>query len=250
MKRFICMLLGIFMLISLASCGAKSAGNKGGTSDSGNTAVSGQNGESAKDTDGGKGTDTSSPSGSADTLVVYFSATGSTKRVAEIIASELGADMFEITPSEPYTSADLNYNDKNSRVSREHDDPSLRATELSVTTPDGWEKYKTVYVGYPIWWGIAAWPTESFVKANDFSGKTVIPFCTSASSALGSSAELLAQSANGGDWHTGIRFSSGVSESEVVSRIADGALRAAPVGDSSGILRAAAASHKERNAVL
>ena len=153
--------------------------------------------------------------GDGDTLVVYFSATGNTEEVANQIAENLGADLFEITPADPYTSEDLNYTDSDSRVSREHDDESLRDVELTTTEVDGWENYDTVFIGYPIWWGVAAWPVDTFVKANDFKDKTVIPFCTSASSSLGQSGELLAAEANGGNWLEGHRFSSNPSSFQI-----------------------------------
>ena len=151
---------------------------------------------------------------SGKTLVVYYSASGMTKRVATAIADAAGADLYEITPVEPYTSDDLNWTDSNSRVSREHDDESLRDVVLTEITPADWDSYDTVLIGYPIWWGIAAWPVDNFVKGNDFDGKTVIPFCTSASSGLGSSGELLAEMAGTGDWQEGHRFSSGASDAD------------------------------------
>ena len=151
------------------------------------------------------------------TLVVYYSASGNTARVAEDIAEAAGADLFEIVPTEVYTSADLNWTDSSSRVSREHDDESLRDVPLTTTEVPDWESYDTVFIGYPIWWGIAAWPVDGFVKANDFSGKTVIPFATSSSSGLGQSGTLLAEMAGTGDWQEGQRFSSGVSTSDVQS---------------------------------
>ena len=147
------------------------------------------------------------------TLVVYYSATGST--IAQVAADTLGADLFEITPVEPYSSDDLNWTNDDSRVSREHNDESLRDVELTQVTPENWDSYDTVLIGYPIWWAIAAWPVDNFVKGNDFTGKTVIPFCTSASSGLGDSGYLLEQMAGTGDWQEGQRFSSGASESEV-----------------------------------
>lgn len=149
------------------------------------------------------------------TLIVYYSASGSTKAVAEKIAADTGADLFEITPVTPYTSDDLNWTNSDSRVSREHDDESLRDVELTQITPDNWDSYDTVLIGYPIWWGIAAWPVDNFVKENDFTGKTVIPFCTSASSGLGSSGSLLEEMAGTGTWQEGHRFSSGASDSDV-----------------------------------
>ena len=149
------------------------------------------------------------------TLVVYYSASGNTRRVAEAIARAMGGDLFEIVPTEVYSNADLNWTDSNSRVSREHNDESLRDVPLTTTEVADWDAYGTVFIGYPIWWGIAAWPVDNFVKANDFTGKTVIPFATSASSGMGQSGGLLAGMANGGDWQEGHRFSSGASDSDV-----------------------------------
>ena len=149
------------------------------------------------------------------TLVVYYSATGSTQRVAGYIADALGADQFELVPAQPYTSEDLNWTTPGSRVNLEHDDETLRNVELTADTVDNWADYDTVFVGYPIWWGIAAWPVNDFIKSNDFTGKTVIPFCTSASSGLGQSGELLARMAGTGDWQAGQRFSSGASQQQV-----------------------------------
>lgn len=151
------------------------------------------------------------------TLVVYFSATGNTERVAEVIAETTGGELFQLEPVEPYTDEDLNYNDENSRVSQEYADESLRDVELVADTVDDWQDVDTVYIGYPVWWGIAAWPVNTFVEANDFTGKTVIPFCTSASSGLGESGELLAEMAGTGDWQEGMRFRSSVSEEDVTA---------------------------------
>lgn len=127
------------------------------------------------------------------------------------------ADIFEITPSQPYTSADLNWNNSQSRVSREHSDATLRNVELTTTEVPNWEDYDIVFIGYPIWWGIAAWPTDSFVAANSFEGKTVIPFATSASSGMGQSGTRLASEAAGGTWKAGRRFSSRTASSEIQS---------------------------------
>lgn len=149
------------------------------------------------------------------TLVVYFSASGNTETVAGYIAKALSADIFEIVPAEPYTNEDLDWTDSDSRVSREHDDPSLRVMELTETAVDGWDSYDTVLIGYPIWWGIAAWPVDNFVRANDFTGKTVIPFCTSSSSGLGESGELLAELAGTGEWQDGQRFRGRAAESDI-----------------------------------
>ena len=149
------------------------------------------------------------------TLVVYYSASGNTERVAKDIAEAADADLFEIEPEQPYTDADLNWTDSGSRVSREHDDESLRNVPLKTTKVSDWDSYDTVIIGYPIWWGIAAWPVDNFVKENDFSGKIVIPFATSASSGMGESGTLLAEMAGTGDWQEGQRFSSGASQEMV-----------------------------------
>lgn len=151
------------------------------------------------------------------TLVVYYSATGNTENVANYIATATDGDLFELEPAEPYSDADLNWTDDNSRVVREHDDESLRDIELVADAVENWDSYDTVFIGYPIWWGIAAWPVNGFIEANDFTGKTVIPFCTSSSSGLGESGELLAEMAGTGDWQEGQRFRSGASESDVAA---------------------------------
>lgn len=153
----------------------------------------------------------------SNVLVVYFSAQGHTKEVAEKIADNLNADIFEITPANPYTEEDLDYNNDNSRVSREYEDESLRDVELETTEVPNWSDYDTVLIGYPIWWGNSAWPINSFVKTNNFTGKTVIPFCTSASSSIGQSDEELAEEAGTGNWEEGHRFSSNPSDSDIKS---------------------------------
>lgn len=149
------------------------------------------------------------------TLVVYFSATGNTEAAANYIAEATGADILALEPVEPYTDDDLDWTDENSRVVYEHDHPEDRAVELVAATVENWDECDTVFIGYPIWWGIAAWPVDTFVEANDFTGKTVIPFCTSSSSDLGDSGELLAELAGSGEWLEGMRFSSRVTAEDV-----------------------------------
>lgn len=150
------------------------------------------------------------------TLVVYFSASGNTESAAGYIAKATNGDLFELEPKDPYTDDDLNWRDESSRVNYEHDNESARDIELVSSAVDNWDEYDTVFIGYPIWWGIAAWPVNSFVKNNDFTGKTVVPFCTSTSSGLGESGELLKEMAGTGNWLDGERFQSGVSEKDVV----------------------------------
>lgn len=149
------------------------------------------------------------------TLVVYYSATGNTENVANYIATATDGDLFKLEPVEPYSDDDLNWTDDNSRVVREHDNPDERDVALVKSTVENWDEYDTIFIVYPIWWGIAAWPVDGFIEANDFTGKTVIPFATSSSSGLGESGKLLAQKAGTGDWQEGRRFRSGVSESDV-----------------------------------
>ena len=180
-----------------------------------NTVTNGNSQVAEESTENNETTGEETSSQGGKTLVVYFSAQGHTEAVAQQIAENLGADIFEIEPVDEYTNSDLNWTDDNSRVSREHEDESLRNVELTSTTVDNWEEYDTVLIGYPIWWGVAAWPVDTFVKANDFNGKTVIPFCTSSSSGLGRSGDLLAEEANGGDWQDGQRFRENPSDADI-----------------------------------
>ncbi|MGN0114683.1 MAG: flavodoxin [Acutalibacteraceae bacterium] len=160
-------------------------------------------------------TENQSEESSGKVLVVYYSATGNTRQVAEYIASATGGDLFELVPKTPYSDDDLDWTDENSRVSVEYANPDKRNVALTTATVENWRDYDTVFIGYPIWWGIAAWPIDGFISANDFGGKTVVPFCTSASSGLGNSGTLLKDAAGSGNWLDGERFSSGVSEAEV-----------------------------------
>ena len=161
--------------------------------------------------------ETPEDSGETRVLVAYFSATGNTEGVANAIADVTGGGLFEITPADPYTSADLNWTDENSRVVYEYENPEERDVALAQETPAAWADYDVVFLGYPIWWGIAAWPVSSFVAANDFAGKTVIPFCTSSSSGLGESGDLLADLAGNGTWLEGQRFRGGASEADAAA---------------------------------
>ena len=210
MKKLTSIILALVLVFSFAAC-SNNSDNGASTTNSTISAPA-----DAQSTDESSDNNTNSSSNSK-ILVVYYSATGSTKAVAETIADTAGADLFEITPVDPYTSDDLNWTNDNSRVSVEHNDESKRDVPLTKTTPDNWADYDTVFIGYPIWWGIAAWPVNNFITGNDFSGKTVIPFCTSASSGLGQSGDLLADMAGTGNWQDGERFSSGASSSKVKS---------------------------------
>lgn len=215
-KKIAAVLLTCIMAIGLtAGCGASNTNQSASNNDSQSTSTN-QSGNEEADTNSENTTDTT---GNGKTLVVYYSASGNTKDVAEKIAKITEADLFEIEPVEPYTDDDLDWTDDDSRVSREHDDESLRYVELVSTTVDNWDSYDTVYIGYPIWWGIAAWPVDNFVKENDFTGKTVIPFCTAATSGIGDSGNLLEEMTGTGDWKEGERFHGGASESDISSWI-------------------------------
>lgn len=196
----------------LAACSGNAAVSSGSVSSSSAAA------SSAASSDAAASSETASAgSGLGKTLVVYYSASGHTKRVAEAIADRLNADAFEITPVQPYTSDDLNWSNNDSRVSREHNNESLRNVELTTTTVPDWDSYDSVLIGYPIWWGIAAWPVNGFVAANDFSGKNIVPFCTSASSGIGQSGTLLEELTGTGTWLDGYRFSSSASAEDVAA---------------------------------
>lgn len=196
MKKWIALLMGLVLVFSFTACGS--------TDPSKSDAPESE-----------QPSDLEAEPKSGKTLVVYYSSTGNTEEAANYIAAETNADLFALEPKDPYTDADLDWTDDNSRVVYEHDNPDAREVELVTATVPDWESYDTVFIGYPIWWGIAAWPVDSFVKANNFTGKTVIPFCTSSSSGLGESGKLLAELAGTGDWLEGKRFSSGVKEDTV-----------------------------------
>ena len=220
-KKLLSLSLAAVMALSLAACGqsdatddSQSAGqNQEETSTPAPTPTP-ENGEDTSAPDASEPEDSQSVE-NGGVLVVYYSATGNTEAVAGYIAEATGGDLFELEPAEPYTDADLNWTDENSRVTLEHEDESLRDVELVADTVDNWDSYDTVFIGYPIWWGIAAWPVDTFVEANDFTGKTVIPFCTSSSSGLGQSGELLSEMAGTGDWLEGQRFRSSASQEDV-----------------------------------
>ncbi len=232
MRRFLAALLCVIMVFSLAACSSQNGESRSSGSSSGESTLPKSSSKPVEQSGGSADTgslesssepaDLAEPTGAdgGKTLVVYFSATNNTEAVAGYIADATGGDLFELMPAEPYTSDDLDWTDQDSRVSREHDDESLRAVELENAVPDNWDEYDTVFIGYPIWWGIAAWPVDTFIASNDFTGKTVIPFCTSSSSGLGQSGELLREAAGTGDWLEGQRFQSRASEDTVKEWVA------------------------------
>ena len=179
-------------------------------------AAQGQEQEAAQETAAEPASETPAAAHS-DVLVAYFSATGTTKGVAERIASVTGGDLYEILAAEPYTEADLNYNDNSSRSTSEQNDKSVRpeigSDDISL------EGYTTIYLGFPIWWGEEPRILDTFVEKYNFDGITVIPFCTSGSSGIGRSGSNMEELAGSGTWLQGERFSGSVSEEELKSWI-------------------------------
>ncbi len=208
--KILALFLAVLLLFSLAACGSKTnsketqAATEAQATQAAATeakATDTQNAET-KATDAADATEASSNS---KTLVVFFSATGTTKGVAQMIADATGADTYEILAAQTYTEADLNWNDKNSRTTTEQNDKSVRpeigSEKLSL---DG---YSTIYIGYPIWWGEEPRIMDTFAQSYDFTGKTMIPFCTSGGSGIGSSGKNLAEIAGTGNWVEGDRLS-------------------------------------------
>ena len=217
MKRAFAILLACLLTAALGGC--RNSGGVPGGSGAPSASTTGTTAPGTSEqtpTEVPAGSSTESPvesAGSGRVLVAYFSATGNTERVAGRIAALTGGELYEIVPAEPYTAADLDYGDSDSRSSREMDDPSARpAIAGEAVSP---EEYETVYLGYPIWHGQAPRILSTFVESHNFDGVTVIPFCTSGSSGIGSSDETLAQQAGSGNWLPGERFSSGVSDADL-----------------------------------
>ncbi len=161
-----------------------------------------------------QGEDGSSEVQETKVLVAYFSATNTTEGVAENIANGLQADLYEIIPEDPYTDADLNYNDNNSRTTIEMNDPNARpAISGSI---ENMEEYDVLFIGFPIWWGEAPRIVSTFMESYDFSGKTIVPFCTSGGSGMGSSAANLEQLTSGAQWLAGQRLNGSDSQEQVM----------------------------------
>ncbi len=201
MKKVLLILACMLLVFGLAACGSDAGGN---------TAQDDQTAETQEAADQPE-TDDAQTGG--DILVVYFSATGTTKGVAENIATITGGDLYEITAVQEYTAEDLDWNDPNSRTTKEQDDPSVRP-EIG-SEPVSLEGYSTIYIGYPIWWGQEPRIMDTFVESYNFDGITVIPFCTSGSSDIGSSGQHLADNAGSGNWLDGQRFGAGTPESDI-----------------------------------
>lgn len=186
------------------------------TETAGSTTENAANAEETSETVG-QVADAEPETSGTDVLVVVFSATGTTKGVAEKIAAIEDADLYEIIPAEPYSDADLNWNDSNSRTTKEQNDSSVRPGIASETID--LSRYSRIYVGYPIWWGEEPRIMDTFVESYDFGDATVIPFCTSGGSGIGRSGKNLAENAGSGNWLDGARHSGSISEDELRSWI-------------------------------
>ena len=208
MRRILAILMAVLMTAALAACGSSD------TPAPADTAPAAE--DSAEQTPEETPEQTDAPAESR-VLVVVFSATGTTKGVAEKIAAIEGADLYEIKAAEEYTDADLDWHDNTSRTTLEQNDSSARPAIGSE--PVSLTGYTTVYIGYPIWWGEEPRILDTFVENCDFDGITVIPFCTSSSSSIGRSGQNLADNAGSGNWLEGRRFAGGVSEEDLQSWI-------------------------------
>ena len=211
MKKIILCMFMLSMIFTFTACG-KNTDTVNNKNDKTETTVSGSEGtNTVGEENNGKSKDDSQ--NGTKILVAYFSATGTTKGVAEKLANGLKADSYEITPKEPYTDADLDYSDNNSRSTIEMNDPDARP-EIADSV-DNMDQYEVVFIGYPIWWGDAPRVVSTFMESYDFSGKTIVPFCTSGGSGIGSSASNLAKLTENANWLEGRRFSGNASKTEI-----------------------------------
>lgn len=224
MKKTIAILLFLVMVLGLAACGNSASRTEQSSTDENSVestasveeSVEGSNTDADNtDVSESQTEETDAPdTQESKVLVAYFSATNTTEGVAEHIANGLNADIYEIVPEDPYTDADLNYNDNNSRTTIEMNDPDARpAISGSVENMD---QYDIVFIGYPIWWGDAPRILSTFVESYDFSGKTIVPFCTSGGSGIGSSASNLEQLTSGATWLSGRRLNGSDSQNTVM----------------------------------
>ena len=201
MRKIVSLLLSFGMIFTLAACSQSAASEKQAEI------------EMETETSESVSTEEQEADVSTKTLVVYFSCTGTTELVAEYITEILGADSYQIVPENPYTEADLAYY-TNGRADQEQDDPDARpAISGGVENMDA---YDTIILGFPIWHGQAPRIISTFLESYDFSGKTIVPFCTSHRSGVGSSADNLhSLCVESVEWRAGKRFESGVSKESV-----------------------------------
>lgn len=231
MRKIVSLLLSFVMIFALAACGQSAASEKqeeiqSAVQKTDEQSKASQNGTAVEQSETEEQTEiemetepsefVSTEKQEADvstkTLVVYFSCTGTTELVAEYITEILGADSYQIVPEDPYTEADLAYY-TDGRADQEQNDPDVRpAISGGVENMD---EYDTIILGYPIWHGQAPRIISTFLESYDFSGKTIVPFCTSHSSGIGSSADNLhVLCADSTLWMEGRRFEAGTSKKQ------------------------------------
>ena len=204
MKRLVSILMGISLIFLLTACSSTSVSQN--NSSNVDTSSIPKDEQSENSTTGNKK--------QKNNLVVYFSCTGSTEKIAKTIAENIDADTYQIIPAEEYTSEDLDYNDSNSRVSKEHEDSNSRPKISNKI--ENLDKYENIFIGYPIWWGEAPRIMSTFMESYDFSNKTIILFCTSASSDIGNSADALKKiCSDKAKWLDGERFSGNATNDEI-----------------------------------
>ena len=206
LKRLLAMALSVLLAFALAACGDNSAGKASPKDAGAKPAAAGQAAQEQP-------SDAPSAQGKK-ALVAYFSCTGNTKALAETAAKALGADLYEIRPEAPYTAEDLNYNDEGTRATVEQKDdaarPALADKNANIAA------YSAIVLAYPIWWGQEPRIMDTFVESYDFSGKIVVPICTSGGSDIGASADHLKTLMQGAaEWKAGKLFSRSATESEV-----------------------------------
>lgn len=220
MKKTITFLLSLLMIMSLVACGNSVNQTEQPSTENNSVESSNTDDTASPEADETQPEETETPEETlveeqgSRILVAYFSATNTTEGVAEHIANGLDADLYEIVPEEPYTDADLDYNDNNSRSTIEMNDPDARPAISGSVENMG--QYDIVFIGYPIWWGEAPRIVNTFVESYDFSGKTIVPFCTSGGSGIGSSATNLEQLTNGAEWLDGQRLNGSDSQDTVM----------------------------------
>ena len=206
MKKLLTIVLAALMILCLGACSNKAEIVSEETSVSENTEPAKEENVESSETQGKTETE-------GKVLVAYFSATGTTKGVAEKIAKLTNGDLYEIVPAEAYSDADLNWNDSNSRSTKEQNDKSVRPGIASETLD--LSGYTTIYLGFPIWWGEEPRILDTFVESYKFDGMTMIPFCTSSSSGIGRSGPNMEELAKSGTWLEGRRFAGSVSEADL-----------------------------------
>ena len=224
MKKIFAFLISLGMLASFSACGNSESSKSQASAAETSAAVLTDNADASEtktESDKTEASETEAEETApapevqeSKVLVAYFSATNTTEGVAERIANGLNADIYEIIPETPYTDTDLDYHDNNSRTTIEMNDPDARPAISGSVENMG--QYDIVFIGYPIWWGDAPRIVSTFMESYDFSGKTIVPFCTSGGSGIGSSGSNLEQLTSGAEWLSGKRLNGDDSQDTIM----------------------------------